>query len=128
SLAMLCQDGSLNFFSTQLWMIKRTLDKVITLPTVVREWNGTQFWSTDFIKFDPVHINLGFVGKGILASIWLINLENGKKRPVTRNSSSSAIPQLACTKGGDLVMFTANGDAMARRLGSPKSPVGHFKH
>ena len=129
SLVALCQDGSLKFVSTQSWIIKRTLDTFITLPTAVKEWSGAQFWSSDFLWFDPVQSNLGFVGKGILARNWFINLETKKKLLVAQDSfPSSTISQAACTKDGDLVKLTRNGDAEVRRLGSLKSPIGHFKY
>ena len=128
SLAVFCQDGSLRIVATQSWIIKRTLDTVLTLPSVVKNWSSAQFWNNDYIEFDPVHVNLGFVGKGILASNWLVNLENGKAQLVPHSTlSPSTISQLACTKGRDLVMFTANWDAASRKLGSPNSVLRRFK-
>lgn len=129
SLAILCQDGTLRIVSTMSWMTKSTPQTVLTLPALVKEWNGVGFWSANLLKFDAVHVNLGFVGKGILASNWLVNLETGEKQPVAQSSlSSSTISHLACTKGRDLVTFTTGWQIASRTLGSPESPLKPFEH
>ena len=44
-LAILCQDGTLKLMSTGTWEITKELSGIVNLPTVVREWDQTLFWS-----------------------------------------------------------------------------------
>ena len=128
-LGVLCQDGTLKVASTRSWIIKWTLGTTLTLPAPVRDWSSERFWKEGYTQIDPMHVNLEFVGKGILAGNWLVNLENGTSQLVVNGSlSSSTTTQLICTKGLDLVTFTEDWKVATRKLGSPTSPLQPFKY
>ena len=101
----------------------------LTLPAVVREWSSAHFWKTGFLEFDSLHVNLGFVGKGMLAGNWLINLETGEKQLAAQSAlSSSTISHLACTNRLDLVTFNTKWNVATRPLGWPESPLKPFEN
>jgi GPI inositol-deacylase, winged helix domain/NACHT domain len=128
-LAMLSKDGSLKLVSTKFWEVTRTVCGIINMPTVVMNWSESRFWRTDYVQHDPLHVNLEVVGEGVLAANYLVNLETGEKRLVVPHSSSPCtISQLSCTKDGDLVTFSTNGDVEIRRLGSPASSIRRRQH
>ena len=122
SLAILTQDGDLRFASPPSWKIKNESALSVDLPTAVRKWQGSQFWSTYFKQFDPLQVALDFVGNGILAGNTLINLENKRRRQAIPGLSPSlTVCQLRCTRLGDLVAVSDAGEIVTRRLGSHSS-------
>ena len=117
-IAILSQDGTLILVSTQSWQVTQKMSGIVQLPVIVREWDEHQFWNFHFLHFDPLHVNLGFVGKGVLAGNTLISPAMQKGKVAFQNMSLlSSTSNFASTTAGDLIGLTEDGTTFKRRLG-----------
>ena len=124
SLAFLSQDGTLTIVSTRVWEIKKTYHGVVELPASVGEWDSARFWNEDLMKFDAVHVNLGFVGKAVMAGNTLIDPETGHKRQAMPGAIFTMnISIFGCSESRDMISLSPSGELHKRRLASPDIAV-----
>lgn len=125
-LAILTQDETLKIISADTWKIEKDLPGIVPLPEVVFHWNEVKFWNEFYLEFDPVHVNLNFVGKALIAMNTIVDWPSRRRKECIENVTlTSSTSNFASTALGDVIALSTDGELIKRRLGSQELTTIH---